>query len=321
MVTLAMLFNKVTGLYGLLAMLTGYTLSGVQWSMYLYSVATLAMTAYLFPHIRRQSPLQCLALAWLYALDTAVNTCYVVFFAVKWFLLHRLAATSGTGPAGSSPTASFSSAAVTVSQTARPSAFLPDPTATAVPIPVHNPIAGNATVTVSAPQVDGAASLALISLFAVARVYFCLVVAAYARAVLRTHLEARRAGWSGHSGGLADQADQDDEEDGEGEAGLIRRDPNNPFALGTPEGAGWRGKLGRAMIRVGRGYWVGNEMADDDQWARSVGSKFAARRRLQQQKHQHGHSRSAASSSSSGVRGSSTRRPAPDVGKDEAERP
>lgn len=86
MISIALLINKVTGLYGLLAILTGFSLDAVQLSMYLYSVAVLVALAFLIPHIRRQSPLQNLSLAWLYIVDTAANAAYTVTFAVQWYL-------------------------------------------------------------------------------------------------------------------------------------------------------------------------------------------------------------------------------------------
>lgn len=86
MISIALLINKVTGLYGLLAILTGYSLDAIQLSMYLYSVAVLGTLAFLIPHIRRQSPFQSLSLAWLYIVDTAVNSAYTATFAVQWYL-------------------------------------------------------------------------------------------------------------------------------------------------------------------------------------------------------------------------------------------
>lgn len=94
MISLALLINKVTGFYGLLAIITGYSLSAVQLSMYLYSVVVLGTIAFLIPHIRRQSPFQNLSLAWLYIVDTAVNTAYTATFAVQWYL------NSGGNPEG-----------------------------------------------------------------------------------------------------------------------------------------------------------------------------------------------------------------------------
>lgn len=86
MISIALLINKVTGLYGLLAILTGFSLDAVQLTMYLYSVAVLGTLAFLIPHIRRQSPFQNLALAWLYIVDTAANAAYTATFAVRWYL-------------------------------------------------------------------------------------------------------------------------------------------------------------------------------------------------------------------------------------------
>lgn len=94
MISIALLINKVTGLYGLLAILTGYSLDAIQLSMYLYSVAVLGTIAFLIPHIRRQSSFQNLALAWLYIVDTAANSAYTTTFAVQWYL------TSGGNPEG-----------------------------------------------------------------------------------------------------------------------------------------------------------------------------------------------------------------------------
>lgn len=48
-----------------------------------------------------------------------------------------------------------------------------------------------------------------------------------------------------------------------------------PFAEGTPLGAGWKGKLGRAMTAIGTNWWVGGR-AEDEEWARSANKKFVS---------------------------------------------
>merc|ERR1712093_243169 len=53
MVSLSVIFNKLTGFFGLLAILTGVSLSPLQLSMYIYSVGALALISFLMPHIRR----------------------------------------------------------------------------------------------------------------------------------------------------------------------------------------------------------------------------------------------------------------------------
>jgi hypothetical protein len=82
LITLSLLLNKVSGLYGLLVLVTGFHLSPFQLSMYIYSLVAFVLTAFLAPHIQKQSPLQCLALAWFYLIDSVINAAYTVFFAV-----------------------------------------------------------------------------------------------------------------------------------------------------------------------------------------------------------------------------------------------
>lgn len=90
LVSLALVFNKVTGVYGLLAILTGYQLSLLQLSTYVYSIAVLVLLAILIPHIRKQSPFECLALAWLYIVDTGINAAYTASFGLDWYFATQL---------------------------------------------------------------------------------------------------------------------------------------------------------------------------------------------------------------------------------------
>ncbi len=46
----------------------------------------------------------------------------------------------------------------------------------------------------------------------------------------------------------------------------------NPFSADMPEGQGWRGRLGRMMVWVGKGYFLGGPV--DDSWAKDVNSRF-----------------------------------------------
>lgn len=80
----------------MLAILTGYTLSLLQLSTYIYSLVVLVALVYLIPHVRKQSPFESLALAWLYALDTIINAAYTVAFGVHWY-----ATSTGTVEGGS----------------------------------------------------------------------------------------------------------------------------------------------------------------------------------------------------------------------------
>ncbi|KAK8105145.1 inositol phoshorylceramide synthase regulatory subunit kei1 [Apiospora kogelbergensis] len=212
LIALLFLFNKATGLYGLLAILTGFHLSALQLSMYLYSVVALGILAYCLPHIRKQTPFQNLAFAWLYVIDTVVNTGYTTVFAVSWYL-----ASSKTG--GPTP---------------------PEDADTGVPL------------TAFMKAIDTTASTSFIVAFSLIRVYFALVIMAHAQAVIAQHRDGKQQGWTG-----SETPEQ---------AGTL-------FAEGTPDGEGYKGKIGRAMISVGRGFWLGGQKQDDE-WAKNVRSKF-----------------------------------------------
>lgn len=211
MIALSLLFNKATGLYGLLAILTGYDLSIVQLSLYVYSVIALGLLAYCLSHIRKQTPFQNLAFAWLYIIDTVVNTAYTTLFAVSWFL-----ALETVGPKASEPT-----------ETDEP------------------PMGG------FMGAVDTSTAMSLIVVFSLIRIYFMLVVMAYARSVLLQYRE-------GNAQQTIDSESQTIE---------------NPFAVGMPEGDGWKGKIGRTLVSVGKTYWLPS-LAERDEWARSMNSRF-----------------------------------------------
>ncbi|KAK7926768.1 hypothetical protein PG985_003766 [Apiospora marii] len=210
MIALSFLFNKATGFYGLLAILTGFHLSVLQLSMYVYSVIALGILAYCLPHIRKQTPFQNLAFAWLYIVDTVVNTCYTTIFAVSWYLASGK--TGGPTPPESADTG----------------------------VPLSNFM----------KAIDTTASTSFIVAFCLIRVYFTLVIMAYAQSVMAQYRDGKQQGW-GEDPELA----------------------GKPFAEGTPEGEGYKGKIGRAMVSVGRGYWLGGQKQDDE-WAKNVRSKF-----------------------------------------------
>jgi len=246
LVSFALLINKITGVYGLLAILTGYSISALQLSMYLYSVLCVVALAFLLPHVRRQTPFQNLALAWLYILDTAVNTAYTTSFAVAWYMagFHDPKGTAGADAAPPQPTATGL-------------AIRDDAAAAAA--------AGNVTTSTGGGEDDGraaqaretAVSMVLIVALTLVRVYFAAVVAAHARAVILRFVEGRPS-----------SRDVDD-------VGRKGSRAANPFARGTAEGEGLKGRLGRSLIAVGAGYWLG--VRPDEEWARDVGNKFRAR--------------------------------------------
>lgn len=232
-ISLMLVFNKLTGVYGILAIFTGFELSLLQFSTYLYSILVLVSLAILVPHLRKQSPLECLLLAWIYIVDTIINCACTTFFAVQWYL----------------------------ASTADPDA---QQQSDAAESPDDTDLPGNVSIeTVAAEKRaehfarnpgaamphDTAFSIVLITAVTLIRVYFSLVIAAYAHQVLLRYIDR--------------QMENDRPR---------AKDVNGPFAVGTDEGEGWRGRLGRAMLSVGRQYWLGYK--DQEDWARSVNERL-----------------------------------------------
>ncbi|KAB5532658.1 Inositolphosphorylceramide synthase subunit Kei1-domain-containing protein [Coniochaeta sp. 2T2.1] len=221
LIALSLVVNKATGAYGLLAIFTAYALSPVQLSLYLSSVFVLAALAFLIPHIRRHTPFHVLALAWLYVVDTVLNAAYVAAFAALWFA------------------APFHDPEGNAGKEAGPTEGVPDGSDLdgAQQKQVNEGTGGQET----------AVSMVLVVLFTVAiRIYFSLVVAAFARSVVVVAADA--------------------EEEGKG------MEDGNPFAVGRVGGEGWKGWLGRKMVAVGRGFWLGGK--EDEEWVRESGRKF-----------------------------------------------
>ncbi|KAJ5527036.1 hypothetical protein N7513_011195 [Penicillium frequentans] len=236
LITLSLLLNKISGLYGLLALLTGYHLSPVQLSMYLYSLIALAITAILFPHIRKQSPLECLALAWLYLIDSLINAAYTAAFGVTWFLVVSQGYDSGK-PSGPG------------SETIAETAGFTSPKA-----------ADNLSNVVAQPE--SFQSIVFISLLWAVRVYFVLVMLAFARQTLRLWIAVpRHTQLPTHSRNVSIASVAD-----------IDREPFTPY---SPDGQGWKGKLGRIMVGIGHSYWLGEE--EEGNWLGNLGQKFRAR--------------------------------------------
>ncbi|KAJ4301449.1 hypothetical protein N0V90_003541 [Kalmusia sp. IMI 367209] len=259
-ITFLQVINKVSGLYGLLALLTGAAIDGWQLSMYLYSTILLLATVYLYKHIRLQSPFESLLLAHLYALDSVVNALYTAFFGFIWFYTlanHPDGGDNAVAP-GVAENAGFTSPKFNVSEVnvvAEPAGGLKAG---------QNAVAvGQGSSSGSAPGLGGAVfqtssimSISLISGFWALRVYFVFVMLAFARQCLRQHIAANvsSAAWYNNDS----QTPQNLAE--------------NPFQEGKEGGYGLRGKVGRIMLSGAPQYWLGSE--EDDTWMRGVGGKF-----------------------------------------------
>lgn len=265
LIVLTILVNKVTGFYGILALATGYHVSPLQMSMYIYSVIALFLTVYLARYIRKQDPLRCLALAWFYAIDTVINAAYTAAFGIAWFLVlaqhpHESDPANSDGPGGKmiGDTSGFTNPKYNVSEV------------DVVASPAGGLTGGQEAVAVGSAEATGfpaaglgsavfqsgsVMSITIIAALWAVRLYFVVVMLAYARSVLRAHIMATSASqYTLHTGNPSDELAE------------------NPFAEGREEGQGWLGKLGRAMVSVGREYWLGRD--EDGEWMRGMGGKF-----------------------------------------------
>ena len=274
LITLSLLLNKVSGFYGLLAILTGLHLSPLQLSMYIYSVIALVLTATLAPHIRKQSPFQCLALAWFYVLDTLINAAYTAAFGVTWFLVvsqHHSDANGaqapGVGGSTMDDTAGFTSPKYNVSHVeiaASPAAGLSaGQDAVAMGIPGASTSAAGPSLGHGFSQPESMSSILVICALLAIRIYFALIVLSYARYVLRQHMADVSSRSNVHLPGKGTSSD-----------GLAE----NPFDLHNPEGQGWKGRLGRTMVSLGKSYWLGTD--EDASWMKSAEGRFKKSREV-----------------------------------------
>jgi hypothetical protein len=264
LITLSLLMNKISGLYGLLALLTGYHLSPVQLSMYIYSLIALGLTVILFPHIRKQSPFQCLALAWFYLLDTVINAAYTAAFGLTWFLVvsqhyHSAPTTDTIGETAGFTNPRFNVSSVQISSA--PNGRVPGAqSAVIATYPADAPagslggaINGSPSVGNGVMQPESLESILMIAALWAMRIYFVLVMLSFARQTLRLQLmsssQPQYMQLPSHSRNTSVATAPD-----------IDREP---FLAHTPEGQGWQGILGRIMTNFPHTYWLGTGEEED----------------------------------------------------------
>ncbi|KAI4231782.1 MAG: hypothetical protein LQ349_005397 [Xanthoria aureola] len=257
LITLSLLLNKVSGVYGLLALLTGLHLSSLQLSMYIYSILALVITVLLASHIRTQSPFHCVALACFYILDSIINAAYTAAFGITWFLVisqhHSDASGSkapGLGGSTIDETSGFTTPQYNVSHVdvavAPDQGVSPGDEAVTVGHPGFSTTAAGPSLGHGVLQPESMSSIITICALWAVRVYFVLVIMSYARLVLRQHVAATsKANTALHTGSKS--------------ATMLE----NPFSPHCPEGRGWKGKLGRFMVSLGQTYWLRNEEGDE----------------------------------------------------------
>lgn len=202
------------------------------------------------------------ALAWIYILDTVINSVYTTLFGAGWFLvlareMNKPVSFEGDvapGVGTIDDTAGFTSPQYNVS------------TVEVVVDPAPGLLDGQKAIAYGSQygtlgsaifESGSAASLTVIGLLWIIRTYFCILIMSYARGILRQYVASTSTDYS--------HAD----------------DPTmaeNPFRAGRAEGAGWKGKLGRFMLRFPtKRYWLGKDEAEDE-WVRATSGRFESGR-------------------------------------------
>ena len=258
-ITYLQVINKVSGFFGLLALLTGAAIDGWQLSMYIYSTVACIATVYLYKHIRLQSPFETLLLAHLYALDSVINALYTAFFGFIWFytLANYPDGKDNTVAPGIPNNAGFTNPKYNVSEV--------NVVAEPAGVAGQNAVAVGQGTPESAPGLIGAVSqtssimsISLIAGFWALRVYFVFIMLAYARQCLRQHIAANASSAAWYND----------------ETPTLGNLAENPFQEGKEAGNGWKGKAGRTMLSGAPQYWLGSSADEDDSWMRGVGGKF-----------------------------------------------
>lgn len=169
------LFNKASGIYGVLSLLTGAPISGWQLSMYIYSILAAVAFATSLRYIQSSSPLESLLFAWFFMVDTVINFAYTALFATSWFLV--LSQSNGAGSAGSAIAegAGFTSPSVTVSSVV----VVPTSAVVTEHLSEQVPVLGDSVL--HPEQYPSIAALVLVLLV---KAYFTLIVCSFARDVV-----------------------------------------------------------------------------------------------------------------------------------------
>lgn len=217
------------------------------------------LVAWLATAIKKlDQPLKNVSLAWVFVLDSAVNAVYTALFGVGWFVVVAQNLNKPSGGVSRPP------GKATIENTA---GFTnPEVNATRVDIfaePATGLLSGQDVVAYSSNygtlgnavfQSGGMASLTVLGLLWIIRVYFCLLVMSYARSVLRAYIASLST---------TTYSQQEDTSLAE-----------NPFRMEGQLGAGWQGKLGRLLLQFpSKRYWLGRDESEDE-WARETSGRI-----------------------------------------------
>lgn len=79
------IFNKASGLYGILSIFTGHPISAMEWLMNLWSLVALLLFVWGLRGISQKNGFVLLIFAYIYSFDTILTYLFTLYFAGTWF--------------------------------------------------------------------------------------------------------------------------------------------------------------------------------------------------------------------------------------------
>lgn len=166
------LLNKASGFYGILSIFTGHPLSVMEWILNILSLVTLPLYILAFQTIHTRNALRMVLFAYLYSIDTLCSVGFSIYFCVHWFT-EKAKVVAASGSESSPGAAATSSAAPSMATNASADVYRRDSAE------------GNAiNKSASLPQ-ETATTITITVVFLLVRLYFNLIILAYARQLVR----------------------------------------------------------------------------------------------------------------------------------------
>lgn len=161
------IFNRASGFYGFLSLFTGHPLSALEWILNLLSMAFLPLYVLAFWAVKQRNALFTVLFAYVYSIDTIASVFFTTSFSVVWFSTAALSISENHMMAGNKHNLNSTANGTDPSSSSRPLQTNFDKSAS---------LASETAVSMIMP-------IGLLML----RLYFSLIILAYARLLVRQH--------------------------------------------------------------------------------------------------------------------------------------
>ncbi|OLL22654.1 Inositol phoshorylceramide synthase regulatory subunit kei1 [Neolecta irregularis DAH-3] len=175
-ITLFTIVNKLCGFYGLLAFISGASISTWQLSMYFYSITALVFFCTSLEYISAEDPFRIILFAYGFLFDSVLNAFYTLLFTGSWFLMLSQIDDNGSTSDSLEYAGTLNSSDVTSEGSALP---------TLTPSSQNENMVPSGTVGLGFMQPESASSLLAICVLWIVRAYFVIAVFSLARKCVR----------------------------------------------------------------------------------------------------------------------------------------